>query len=327
MSRVKPLHISIPAPCSQNWEEMSPTERGRFCSHCKKTVIDFSYLSDTELYQYFQDHTNIACGRFNPLQVNTAILPAKHHNSYWKKFYKPIAAMLAFLSMKYSGAAMSKKELPVTVSPSSKKIVADVTGDKVIISGTVRDDMQTPLENVEIRLNDVEVARTNKEGRYEFEFKIDPKAKTYILSAILPGMTKVVRNYHPAMLSATYDIMMYPLNYTNSSIMGGISTEITGVDTTAICFKKGTSAITDEMADALAKLATRMRNRPEVWFDIVSYTANSPEQAIGKKRQHLIKQFIVEKEGIDTTRLRLVTRPASAAMKNTIEIVPKAREF
>jgi len=40
--RTKRFTISIPEPCTENWNEMTPTERGKFCAHCQKDVIDFS---------------------------------------------------------------------------------------------------------------------------------------------------------------------------------------------------------------------------------------------------------------------------------------------
>jgi outer membrane protein OmpA-like peptidoglycan-associated protein len=324
MSKPAPLHISIPEPCSQNWEEMSAAEKGRFCSHCKKTVIDFSYLSDTELYQYFQTNKDVACGRFNTHQLNTPVLPAKRHNSYWQRLYKPVAALLAFLSMRYSTAAMDKKQLPTTISPYAKKTTIPAPDEKIIISGTVRNEEGTVLENVEIRLNNIEVSRTDKKGHYSFEFKIDPKAKSYILSAVFPGLTNVVRNYHPAMLSTTYDFVLEDPKQVDWKTMGVIATY--NFDTATFCFKKNATEITNEMASVLSDVATRMRNRPDVNVKIVAYTRNSPEQPTGKKRQDIIKRVLVEEHGISEERLQLVTEPKSATKKDTVEIVDAKRE-
>lgn len=43
------MQVSIPKPCSENWGEMSPTERGAFCQKCAIDVIDFSGKSSQEV--------------------------------------------------------------------------------------------------------------------------------------------------------------------------------------------------------------------------------------------------------------------------------------
>ena len=47
------LQLSIPEPCHENWQEMTPTQQGRFCKACAKEVIDFSMMTDTEVLNYF----------------------------------------------------------------------------------------------------------------------------------------------------------------------------------------------------------------------------------------------------------------------------------
>lgn len=40
------LKLSIPTPCGERWENMTPTKKGAFYANCNKEVIDFSSLSD-----------------------------------------------------------------------------------------------------------------------------------------------------------------------------------------------------------------------------------------------------------------------------------------
>lgn len=63
--------IYIPNPCSENWNEMSPEEKGRFCSVCSKCVIDFTEKNSQEIQEIIEEKSddNI-CGRFYNHQLN-----------------------------------------------------------------------------------------------------------------------------------------------------------------------------------------------------------------------------------------------------------------
>jgi hypothetical protein len=62
------MKITIPKPCHENWETMTPDEKGRFCSVCSKIVHDFTNASDEELIGRLTSGDNI-CGRFRDDQL------------------------------------------------------------------------------------------------------------------------------------------------------------------------------------------------------------------------------------------------------------------
>lgn len=72
------LRISIPEPCHERWDHMSPTEKGAYCQSCAKEVMDFTDLTAEEVAYYFKHNASAkTCGRFRNDQLNTAIpLPA-----------------------------------------------------------------------------------------------------------------------------------------------------------------------------------------------------------------------------------------------------------
>lgn len=57
--------LYIPEPCSEDWESMSPQEKGRFCSACNKCVIDFTQKQPQEIQQIIEEKKEEPiCGRF-----------------------------------------------------------------------------------------------------------------------------------------------------------------------------------------------------------------------------------------------------------------------
>jgi len=85
------LLLSIPKPCHENWNEMSPREQGAFCQVCSKTVVDFTSMSDEEVKNYFLNRSGQkTCGRLRNDQLvsHSNLLPHVLEASipFWKKF-------------------------------------------------------------------------------------------------------------------------------------------------------------------------------------------------------------------------------------------------
>jgi hypothetical protein len=52
---MKKMQLTIHEPCHENWENMSQEDQGRFCSACKKTVVDFTGMSDRQVIAFFKN--------------------------------------------------------------------------------------------------------------------------------------------------------------------------------------------------------------------------------------------------------------------------------
>ena len=64
------MKLSIPEPCHENWNEMSPAEKGRFCGSCQKEVVDFTQMTKEEITEFFIKKTSeLTCGRFENKQI------------------------------------------------------------------------------------------------------------------------------------------------------------------------------------------------------------------------------------------------------------------
>lgn len=95
------FQVSIANPCHENWNKMNPAEKGRFCDSCKKQVMDFTNMSDSQLAAFFKkqsyqsvDNGSI-CGRFYSDQLNRDILIPKKRMPWIKYFFQ--FAIPAFL--------------------------------------------------------------------------------------------------------------------------------------------------------------------------------------------------------------------------------------
>ncbi len=78
------MKLSIPKPCHENWDAMTPNEKGRFCQVCSKTVRDFTASSDQEIINSISGSSNI-CVNINSDQLNRN-LNHSFINSLFAKF-------------------------------------------------------------------------------------------------------------------------------------------------------------------------------------------------------------------------------------------------
>ena len=77
--------LSIPKPCHENWLEMTPNEKGRFCQSCSKTVVDFTNMKTNEIQEFVHNNKQQRiCGHIKQnqldainLQISDAIFEQK----------------------------------------------------------------------------------------------------------------------------------------------------------------------------------------------------------------------------------------------------------
>jgi hypothetical protein len=64
--------ITIPTPCHEDWNAMTPNNQGRHCGSCAKTVVDFTIWQPQDILLHFKSNKNV-CGRFTADQLNEPI--------------------------------------------------------------------------------------------------------------------------------------------------------------------------------------------------------------------------------------------------------------
>src|SRR5690606_2528919 len=121
----KPIQISIPQPCHEKWDEMTPTDKGRFCAACQKNVIDFTKASDREIVQLIKSNKNL-CGRFSPSQLSRDLIVPKEKSTVWTAI---AAGVLGFISLgSHKATAQETVKTEQTENTNSYETVGILTG-------------------------------------------------------------------------------------------------------------------------------------------------------------------------------------------------------
>ena len=307
----KALHISIPKPCSENWEKMEQREKGRFCSSCQKEVIDFSSLGDKELYQYFANAKTIPCGRFHRSQLNTAIVPKEMKSNSWNQIYKKVAAVLAFLSLKPS-SSVAQGSPQTVIQPIVGKQNSINSAKEIAISGTVKNANGEIIEGAEILFNDKVVTKSDKEGKFHFEIKPELISQSSILSVTYPGMIRVARSYHPSMQSTSYNIVLEKPEYYRSVTMG--SPIISGL-ITPFTLNLPPEGLNNDLRQRLSRIADTLRYNPTIKVELVGYGGTKKEITIAKENTEALKAYFSNREGIAEDRIILKIKPKDKTRK------------
>lgn len=123
--------ITIPNPCSQSWDEMTPQKDGRFCGACEKTVVDFTTWHDEKIVAYLLQHPG-TCGRYreNSLEHPIIYVPERKNTSILKRWMM-IAAIPLFVQVAYAQNTGITNHIPPTEQYSAREMpeVAAFTGN------------------------------------------------------------------------------------------------------------------------------------------------------------------------------------------------------
>lgn len=77
--------LTIPSPCTQPWQAMTPNQQGRFCAHCQKTVVDFTAMTDAQVIAHLHRVGNEGCGRFRATQLSRILTdPTANRPGRWQ---------------------------------------------------------------------------------------------------------------------------------------------------------------------------------------------------------------------------------------------------
>ncbi len=205
------INISIPQPCQENWETMTPSDRGRFCASCQKNVIDFTKASDREIVSAFQQNNNL-CGRFLNSQLNRDLVKSEKKNPVW------LATVTAFISLFSLNEVVSQEKTPTEQTINQK--ISGITPKLMIqIKGQVLDDEGSPLGNVLILVKNKKITFSSDESG-NFNVLIEPRD---ILFFSKEGYTSENEEYFFDTERGHFNVRLYKVGIHSYMLGGAIS--------------------------------------------------------------------------------------------------------
>lgn len=171
--------LSIPQPCDEGWDAMTPSEKGRFCGSCQKQVVDFSGLSDREVIQLIEQSSGKVCGRLHPQQLNRPMVFEPWAQRASVRFSGFFAGLMLLSSAQASATpnepVKTVQNVPLSKDPKySIDVHASLQKDSLEykIFGIVIDKRtkeSVPFAEVTVAETDIHIL-TDFEGRFEIPF-------------------------------------------------------------------------------------------------------------------------------------------------------------
>jgi hypothetical protein len=163
------IHISIPKPCKENWNEMTSSQKGKFCASCQKDVIDFTKASNREILNYYNQNSRV-CGRFSSSQLNHNIFIPKEKSSIW---ILVTASVISFLGL---GNQTVKAQESIKTEQTDKKQLNNSTAIEINgelpYHGIVYDENKTPIPGVNVMIKGTKIiTHTDFDGKFSISAK------------------------------------------------------------------------------------------------------------------------------------------------------------
>jgi len=174
---MKFLQIAIPEPCHENWQNMTPSDQGRFCNACAKTVVDFSMMSDHEVLSYFSTASDEKiCGRTLSTQLHREIKMPRQPKKKLFWYWNYIAMFFMFFSksnqVKAQGRVVQKTEQKPTCGRVTMGLLAPLLKTDRLISGKVIDGDGRPVVGATVRIVGAPIGTiTDANGEYQIGVK------------------------------------------------------------------------------------------------------------------------------------------------------------
>jgi len=188
--------ISIPEPCDEKWDEMTPTEQGRFCDVCAKEIYDFTQISNRELVNKLKNNENI-CARYRKDQLDVDLFANSNTGLSRMSLLFSLTSLFAV-----SQPALAQDNSTINTEQQNKVTGKDSLQTKITpvfktIKGIVRDNLG-PIPGATVLVKHTQNGTvTDFDGN--FDLVVDT-SKAIVLIASYAGESRevIVSNYNEA---------------------------------------------------------------------------------------------------------------------------------
>lgn len=193
------MKLTVPEPCSEDYFKMSSTERGKFCSSCKKEVIDFTLLSEYQILEVFRNNNSKLCGRFNPDQLEKDCKPVASggKKSTW---IAAVFSTLMVLSSSTSKGAITNHALPkIQLDHSAERVIDGRTPAQMdsvkLVKGRIVDNKGEGLPGASIQLKGTSIkAVAATDGGFEINIPVNTRLSEAELQVNFIGFITLFKN-------------------------------------------------------------------------------------------------------------------------------------
>ena len=140
-----PLFIEIPTPCNEDWASMTPAAQGRHCAHCNAVVVDFTVMTDAQLYRFLAQAQAPVCGRMAAQQLNRPVSVPRQPRSRLSRMAMAAGFSLLFAPMPHTAMARSRPPMQQQMNRAVPDSVAATPAVNGRIAGHVCDEKKEPL--------------------------------------------------------------------------------------------------------------------------------------------------------------------------------------
>lgn len=168
------IRVSIPKPCHEDWNKMTPNEKGAFCMKCAKTVVDFTTKTAEEIKNTLLEQSGKkVCGRFKSEQLSSP--PPTNFNLNIPLYLLPknLSRTRAFAIALFFVFGTSLFSCTTSQGHLVGKIAVDTTA--YIDDGTIRGEVEAEPDTNKVRIEPVQLKGKVKCEPIKGDVAIEPE--------------------------------------------------------------------------------------------------------------------------------------------------------